>query len=53
VDINSDAGIVPDNISYDIALNEVKFSYPSRPNVMVSCQIPVESSCFSIFTGGK
>ncbi|XP_065884365.1 ATP-dependent translocase ABCB1-like isoform X2 [Dysidea avara] len=35
ININSDMGIIPEEISYDIKLSEVTFSYPSRPDITV------------------
>jgi len=33
---NDDTGMIPDNMTYDIRLHDIIFSYPSRPDLMVS-----------------
>jgi len=34
---NDSTGIIPDDISYDVRLHNISFSYPSRPDITVSC----------------
>ena len=38
-------GIIPEEISYDIKLSEVTFSYPSRPDITVSCVCACVRAC--------
>ena len=51
--IDIDMGIIPDEISYDVILKEVIFSYPSRPDVEVSCYSSSSIIEFSTPTGSE
>ena len=51
--IDIDVGIIPDKISCDVTLNEVFFSYPSRPDVVVSCHSSHLIIEFSMPTGNE